>query len=55
MSLVHGYSSDEDDVHTTPSDDVFGISSIAANSRNQTNSLVKVDTSAPDVLEEVRC
>ena len=55
MSLVQGYSSDEDDMSTKPSEDAFGISSIPAQKkrRMEESAVTRVESSAPDVLAEV--
>ncbi len=55
MSLVQGYSSDEDDVSHTPTNDVFGFTSLHAAKKPRVDepSTSLVPTSAPDVLAEV--
>ncbi|KAI5119920.1 hypothetical protein M0805_000885 [Coniferiporia weirii] len=54
MALVQGYSSDEDDVVMSPTEDAFGISAIPASKKARIEQLTvaKVDSSAPDVLVE---
>lgn len=57
MPLVQGYSSDEDDATMSPTHDAFGISAIPVSKKariEDTEMVEKVETSAPDVLAEVR-
>ena len=56
MSLVQGYSSDEDDGPVTTSSDVFGLTNLPANKKLRVNNPaveLKVEA-APHVLSEVR-
>lgn len=55
MSLVQGYSSDEDDVQMAQGDDTFGLSAIPTSKKARVENQVvsMVETSAPDVLSEV--
>ena len=54
MSLVQGYSSEEDDTTVNHGEDAFGLSAISSKrARVETNAVSKVETSAPDVLAEV--
>lgn len=57
MPLVQGYSSDEDDATMSPTHDAFGISAIPVSKKariEDAEMVEKVETSAPDVLAEVR-
>ena len=55
MSLVQGYSSDEDDGPRVPTNDAFGLSALHASKKPRVDepSTSLVPTSAPDVLAEV--
>lgn len=56
MSLIHGYSSDEDDTPVI-AQDAFGISALPSSKKprvKETEVETRVETSAPDVLAEVR-
>lgn len=56
MSLVHGYSSDEDDGPQVSTNDAFGLSSLPQIKKLRVDepSTSLFPTSAPDVLAEVR-
>ncbi len=56
MSLLAGYSSDEDDGPSSNSNDTFGLSSIPVTKRLRVEEPASglIVTAAPDVLAEVR-
>lgn len=55
MSLLHGYSSDEDDAMGNHGDDAFGLSALTTSKKARVDTQVasNIETSAPDVLAEV--
>ena len=57
MSLVAGYSSDEDNGPASPTNDAFGLSNIPASKKmrvDEASSSLQTIQAAPDVLAEVR-
>lgn len=56
MSLLHGYSSDEENAGKSVMEDAFGVASLPAAKRPRLDGETApiVQSSAPDVLAEVR-